>query len=282
MSSLMCIGDAVVDIFIQRKYAYPGGNALNVAVYSHLFQGRTATFTGLLGNDQYADHILATLDEVGVDARAVRRADGPSGKAWVSLTEEGDRVFVGSNQGGVQQSLRLRLTEDDLAWAKRCGAVHTSVYSNLDQDLGQLASVAAVSYDFSSAPALDRVAPIAPYINTGFFSADAMTVEEAEIYVHRVLDLGINTVVVTAGAEGSMAVERATGLLRQGIVATTVVDTMGAGDSFIAGFLAAQSQGHPLQACLERGAESGARGCSLPGAFGHPLPTSDIKPENPR
>jgi len=282
MSTLMCIGDAVVDIFVQRQQAFPGGNALNVGVYSTLFQGRSASFTGILGDDQYAAHILQTLEEVGVEAQGVRRACGPTGKAWVRIAEDGDRIFIGGNKGGVQNTLRLRLTDEDKQRVAECGAVHTSVYSNLDKDLPELAAAAEVSYDFSSAPPLQDVSPLAPWITTGFFSADGMPEGQAVEYGRQLLESGMKTVVMTSGAKGSWAMTAEDGLLRQGIVQTEVVDTLGAGDSFISGFLAARDQMEPLQAALQRAAESGARGCSLPGAFGHPLLTSELVPESPR
>ena len=61
------------------------------------------------------------------------------------------------------------------------------------------------------------------------------------------------TLVVTCGPEGATALrkgERA----KVPSVATTVVDTTGAGDLFAAGFLHGHVAGEPLERCLQRGA----------------------------
>jgi sugar/nucleoside kinase (ribokinase family) len=63
----------------------------------------------------------------------------------------------------------------------------------------------------------------------------------------------VPTLVVTCGADGATALKdgaRATGPS----VATSVVDTTGAGDLFAAGFLFGHVKGEPLETCLKRGA----------------------------
>jgi len=64
-------------------------------------------------------------------------------------------------------------------------------------------------------------------------------------------------VVVKLGREGSLA--RADGReVRQAALPAEVVDTVGAGDVFNAGFLAARLRGRPLQACLAAGSAAAA------------------------
>ena len=63
----------------------------------------------------------------------------------------------------------------------------------------------------------------------------------------------VPTLVVTCGAEGAVALkggERA----QVPSVATTIVDTTGAGDLFASGFLYGHVNGEPLERCLQRGA----------------------------
>lgn len=82
----------------------------------------------------------------------------------------------------------------------------------------------------------------------------------------------VPTLVVTCGAEGATAVrggERAT----VPSVATTVVDTTGAGDLFASGFLYGHVNGEPLETCLKRGAICAAEIISHYGA----RPEADLK-----
>jgi sugar/nucleoside kinase (ribokinase family) len=69
--------------------------------------------------------------------------------------------------------------------------------------------------------------------------------------------LGPETVVVKLGREGSIA--RAGGReVRQPALPAEVVDTVGAGDVFNAGFLQASRQGRPLEDCLAAGSAAAA------------------------
>ncbi len=68
-------------------------------------------------------------------------------------------------------------------------------------------------------------------------------------------------VVLKRGADGCEAAEGAAGLSRWRATTPKVVaiDTTGAGDAFFAGFLAARLAGEPMETCLQRAAEAGAK-----------------------
>jgi hypothetical protein len=51
-----------------------------------------------------------------------------------------------------------------------------------------------------------------------------------------------------------------------------LIDTLGAGDGFIAGFLVALATGAPIAACLAQGAAQAARVCASKGGFGYGIP----------
>ena len=83
--------------------------------------------------------------------------------------------------------------------------------------------------------------------------------------------------VVTRGSKGALAFQA--GQIRtQAIKAARVVDTLGAGDGFIAGFLAERLKGAALDEQLAAGARNAARICEHRGAFGH---ETKIRPGQP-
>ena len=69
--------------------------------------------------------------------------------------------------------------------------------------------------------------------------------------------LGPELVVVKLGNQGSLALS-AGRIIRQEAVPVDVVDTVGAGDVFNAGFLHARERGEPLERCLRFGAATAA------------------------
>jgi sugar/nucleoside kinase (ribokinase family) len=70
---------------------------------------------------------------------------------------------------------------------------------------------------------------------------------------------------VTRGRHGSLAISG--GIHHQPPVPVTVVDTLGAGDAYIAACISALVEGSPLVAALERGAAAAARACTHYGAW---------------
>lgn len=83
--------------------------------------------------------------------------------------------------------------------------------------------------------------------------------------------LGASEVCVTQGERGAVFSDGSQ-VQKQGIVKTNLLDTMGAGDAFIAGFLAARINGINSTEALAHAAASAAKACEWPGAFGHPHP----------
>ena len=69
--------------------------------------------------------------------------------------------------------------------------------------------------------------------------------------------MGPKLAVATRGSRGCLAWD-GTWFYTGGIVSCPVVDTRGAGDSFIAGFLMAWLEGKPVPACMQLGAEQAA------------------------
>ena len=76
----------------------------------------------------------------------------------------------------------------------------------------------------------------------------------------------VATLVITRGADGSVAVENGERIDIAAAPLTKIVDTTGAGDLFAAGFLAARCRGRSLKACLETGAIAAAEVISHFGA----------------
>lgn len=267
-TSVLGIGDNVLDCYVNENLAYPGGNALNVAVYSRLLMGGRGGFVGIVGDDEFAAHLVDVLDEVGVDRARLRRASGHNGMAFVQLDAEGDRRFVGSNGGGVQQLLRLRISTADLEYAAGFARVHTSTYSAIDTELPLLAENSTVSYDFSDHPDRDHVEAVGPHLEVAFASGSHLSEADVEALGHHALRSGIGQMVITLGARGVLAYEA--GGRRQGEVKpVAAVDTLGAGDAFITGYLTARQAGADLQQCLDVASASGALACTYRGAFGH-------------
>ena len=77
--------------------------------------------------------------------------------------------------------------------------------------------------------------------------------------------------------KGALALQ-ADKVFEQPVRPARLVDTLGAGDGFIAAFLLATLKGEAIEAALNRGAEYAAHVCTYRGAFGYETP---IRPGQP-
>lgn len=272
--SVAGIGDNVLDCYVDERLAYPGGNALNVAAYSRRLFGSRAAYLGIVGTDRFADHLMTVLDRIGVDASGVRRAVGPNGMAFVALDADGDRRFVGSNRGGVQEGLRLRVTDCDLEQLSGYANVHTSTYSAVDADVPRLAEGSTVSFDFSTDLERGRIARLAPALGVAFFSGAGLSAGEVDDLGAFAVASGCRSAVVTLGSRGAVGFEpgRSTTVSVRPVEA---VDALGAGDAFITGYLAARDAGADLDQRLAVAATAGAAACLSRGAFGYAVEAGD-------
>ena len=130
------IGDNVCDKYYPAKIMYPGGQAMNFSVYAKML-GADAAYMGVFGRDEVADHVIRTLDELGVDHSRCRQYDGENGYAKVRLVD-GDREFIMSNKGGIVNEHPLELTKEDLDYIRTFKLVHTSCNGHLDGELHKL------------------------------------------------------------------------------------------------------------------------------------------------
>ena len=229
------IGDNVVDKYLHSGVMYPGGNALNYAVYARL-AGNKSAFLGAFGNDAAARHVQDALQELQVDIQRCRHYDGENGYACIRLVE-GDREFVTSNKNGVLRENPLQLSDDDLDYISRFDAVHSSINGFLETELEKIKQLnVTLSFDFSGRGTDDYFRQVCPWVDYGFISCGALSVEEAITKIHTIYDYGCKHVIATRGHE-QVHYYAGNELIEWQPVYIQPVDTLGAGDAFLTGFM---------------------------------------------
>ena len=268
------LGDNTVDTYVDRHLQFPGGNAVNVAVLCRRL-GAQASYLGCLGSDEAGDVLRAALAAEGVDLSHCRRIEGANARARIAHNA-GDRRFIGSTPG---VRGRYGLRGEDFAFIAGHDLTHTSIYSELEAELARVAGAAPLlSFDYSERWTPDYLARTLPFVDIAFLSYPNQSDAACEALLETCAERDIDAVVVTRGSAGAIAWIDGD-VLRQGVVPTNVVDTLGAGDGFIAGFLMALLGGAGAADCLQRGAENAARVCTWQGAFGHGRPWRPGVPE---
>jgi len=123
----------------------------------------------------------------------------------------------------------------------------------------------AVSFDYSDGFSADLVNGTISLVDLGFFSLPQRSIAEAETFARQMLGRGPRCVVVTLGKLGSLAYDGQT--YYQPSLPTQLVDTLGAGDTFIGIFLAGWLKAQPLPEILYNAALSAAQTCTHLGAW---------------
>ena len=235
---LLGIGDNVFDHYRWRKELYPGGNSVNVPVLARRYDGSETGYIGLIADDREGRHFLKALDEEGLDVSRVRMMHGVTARNYIEIDEQGDRHFVGNNgRETAQYQSMLMLTPVDYAMMEQYDLVHTSIHSWLDMYHVAMSRWAPLSMDFSGEYTRINMGQLCPLLRFAFFSGGDKSEEEVRTLAKAAVDNGAKTAVVTMGMRGSYLLEKGREH-RQEAHAAQVVDALGAGDSFIAAFLA--------------------------------------------
>ena len=267
---LIAVGDNVTDCYVDEGVYFPGGNAVNVAVNCRRNGAEEAEYIGIFGDDENAAWIKACLAEEGVGTTRSRKVYGHSAQPRVYL-KDGDRVFGPGPRDSCQHLYSIRIVPEDLELIRQFDICHTSCYSNIEYELPALAEACDVSFDFSDQREEAYLARVCPYVTYAFFSGAELSEEACRALLQKACSLGAKIAGVTRGKEGAMFYD-GNRFYIQGIKEVEAVDTMGAGDSFIAGFLTRYGDTKDMEQSLDYAAERSALTCTQRGGFGHPHP----------
>lgn len=267
---LACIGEILVD-FLPVEHAgqttgfsmHPGGAPCNVAVGLARL-GQPVAFVSKVSSDFFGRYLRTYVQEQGVDTRYLLSSNtAATTLAFVSV-EQGEPVFTFYGEGAADTLLQA--DEIPAAFFAETRLLHfggisllrggtpTTILATVERLKGH----ALLSFDPNMRPLLirDEVAYRA-LLHQFFHLADLVKISAAdsawlapgrsiEQVAQELLAMGSALVTVTRGSAGVLAFRsRSPGVVETWNVPTypvQVVDTVGAGDAFSAGLLAALSE----------------------------------------
>jgi fructoselysine 6-kinase len=240
-----------------------GGNAVNVAVQAAGLGLRTACVTavGPVGEAE-GDRVAAMLAAKGVDAFMIERRSLPTSVTVLRVGADGNRTILTEDFGACGH-----WSPPERTWPALLAARH--VHIGWLQDGGRLRGMLAqagvsVSQDVSvNADAVDLGVE---GLTIAFASLPEDRADEAEARATDLVSRGAGGAVVTLGAKGSLALIGGQ-MFRAEAVPITPVDTTGAGDAYIAGFLAARLNGADVPGAMAAAHACAATCCGHPGGF---------------
>lgn len=282
--SVLGFGDNVVDIYEHTATMYPGGNAVNFAVAAQRCGARRSAYMGFFGSDAAAEHVIRSLEEEGIELIKCKQLVGPNGAARVTVVD-GDRVFLGSNEGGIRGETSFVLDRFDLAYVREFDVVHTGNYCFTERQLPKIRALGVpISFDFSDDSTEQYLNEVAPLVDFAFMSCSELSEKETCERLRQVVARGPRYANATRGSQAAIGFDGRRFYRQEPKPVERFVDTMAAGDTFLTGFIVSwfdlSKQGiegpERIERSLDFAATAAARACGTEGSWGHGAPVTTL------
>jgi len=276
MIEILCVGQLAADILVrpidqvvlsgdtqlvEQIELKNGGDSMNVAVGLARL-GCQVGIVGRVGDDSWGDYLASVLNREGIEARGLKRTpECGTCVVIVLISGAGERVFFykgGANDLFSAEDVDYRLVEE-------ASVVHvggTYLLPRFDgkgaaelfasaRSQGKLTSM-DVTWDTQGRwlrtiePCLRHLSYFLPSIREAREITGKSRPEEMAAFLQ---DRGVENVVIKMGSEGCYVKPFGGSGFFTPAFATQVVDTTGAGDAFVSGFLTGVLRGWDLSAC---------------------------------
>jgi sugar/nucleoside kinase (ribokinase family) len=283
------IGELNIDIILNQNDSFPKmgreilAKQMNITLGSSsaIFAsnlsslGARVAFIGRLGRDVFGGIVMQALQDSKVDTSAIKQHDELSTGATIVLNFGEDRAMI-THPGAMEH-----LTVEDIDWdiITRSSHLHFSsffIQKGIQKDIGNIFKEAkkqglTTSFDMQWDPAekwdID-LAAILPHVDIFLPNetellqvTNCSSVEKAIAQIAGMADLTI----VKQGNKGSTSFTGGKSLFQPAFLNNNVVDAIGAGDSFNAGFIYKFIQHQTVEACQEFGNLTGAMSTTAAG-----------------
>jgi ribokinase len=250
-----------------------GGKGANQALASRR-AGAQVRMAGAVGQDGFSAPALALLKEAGTDLSLVKSCDRPTGTALILVGDDGENMIAvvpGANgtltpQDAIEAVAAMKATdilmvqlevpadavEAALVTARKAGVISIINLAPLTAEAKRLAAMADIV--------------IANETEFELLAGEAIPSQGLRLQaMQRIHEESQQTLIVTLGADGVVAIHEGTIISKKGLVIEPV-DTVGAGDTFCGYLAAGLDSGLDFENALHRAAVAGSLACLKPGA----------------
>lgn len=249
---LAAVGSNCVDYYknIESGKAYPGGGPVNMAVYTVRLGGE-ASYIGPVGNDDFGRIMIDAIREKGVDVSHITVREGNTAVTQVELID-GERILGDYDEGVLVDYV---LTDEEMDYIKGFDVVVCDLWGKVEGQFKDLkARGITTAFDCATRPDDPESLTAIPYADYVFFSVEDGDTPDNRAKMEEIRKKGPKLVICMMGVHGSMCYDGES-YHHFGIVpCDKIVDSMGAGDSYIAGFLKGITEGASIEEAMREGA----------------------------
>lgn len=251
---LAAIGSNCVDYYLNLNNGtgFPGGGPVNMAVYT-IRLGGEASYTGPVGKDRFGEFMKKCMTSKGIDVSHVYELPGKTAISEVEL-KDNERVFGAYDEGVLSE---YKISPEELEFIASHDVVVCDLWGKVQGCFQALKDKnVKTAFDCATNPDSPVSVSVMPFTDYLFFSSDLGDTEALREKMREIKACGPEMVIAMLGEKGSLCFDGQE-FISCGIVkADPLVDTMGAGDSYIAGFLYGITEGKTIKEAMQLGAEN--------------------------
>lgn len=269
------IGDLTVDKYKNQKTMRLGGSSLTAAVWSGRLGAQTSVIAAV-GNDAAGARYRTFLKKSHINDTHVHRLPGKTSSIEIYTDVQGERSYGKWNPGVLA---KFHLRPSDYTYVMRQDIAVLIVYDRTMHMLRELSSYFRThgqstlplrAVDFGDMTQFDSdSAFVEQYIDAFDILFFGLLADTDESLINALRNLAAayrKCVVITLGAVGSVAFH-GSNAYTQIATSVPVVDTTGAGDAFLSGFLVEYFRSQAIRKSLGAGAELASESITKFGAY---------------
>jgi sugar/nucleoside kinase (ribokinase family) len=279
---VLVVGELNIDLILNKIAVFPAmgkeilademtvtlGSSSAIFANNLSILGSKVAYIGKVGKDSFADQVCSTLKESGVDISNIIKTPEFSTGLTVALNYDNDRAMV--TYPGAMHDLNIGdITDEALNTASHMHLSSVFLQEGLKPDVIRLfkrAKELGLSTSFD--PQWDPyekwdvdLKSLLPYVDVFLPNKDELQQFTACATIEKALETikaCCHVVVVKNGEEGALMWDKTKVVAQKAFLNESVVDAIGAGDSFNSGFIYKYTNHKPLAECLEFAALTGA------------------------
>ncbi len=275
MLDLLCIGDSVVDIFLQiptdnkhfglekeknrlfidlgykinlKDYIKDiGGNATNTAVgVSRL--GKKVGLCAEIGDDEFSNFIFNKLEHEGINANLIVKDKNTKTSFSVSLNYLGERTLLVEHVER-QHDFRIDNSSARFVYLTSLGNEWKKAYENVYKFIKNTNSKLAFNPGTLQLEEKGKIffdlIQLSDYLFLNKQEAEKILYgnDKKDTDINKILfgikNLGAKNIIITDSSSGSYLIDYENNIYHLGVIKTNVVEKTGAGDAYTSGFIAA-------------------------------------------
>lgn len=264
---------------VSEEYIYPGGKGINVSLilkelgYDSCVLGFTSGFTGAFIKD--------CLEEKGLKTDFINLKNGFS-RINVKIKSKEETEINGQGPSITEEELEALYQKIDELNSNDVLILAGSIPSTLDEKLYEnimsrieLKNIRVVVD--ATKNLLLNVLKYKPFLIKPnnheleeMFNVKLNSVEDIVLYANKLKEMGARNVLVSMGKDGALILTENNEVYTSNVPKGTVKNSVGAGDSMVAGFIAGYLKNNSFEDALRLGAASGSAT-----AFSYDLATKD-------